>query len=156
MSASILLREHPVFSALVSPAEKNRLRSRAKKKISVTSAVSDQSQFTLHIPRSNALVFAWISRKRGGKYGRRCVVERMGSFRVWKTQQASRGSLATCCRIKERCFCESSNWFRKVCSISGFVYCVLLCGTNKLEPKKPDALAGYSLCTAALFLASEP
>ena len=25
----------------------------------------------------------------------------------------------------------------------------------KLEPKKPDALAGYSLCTAALFLASE-
>ena len=30
------------------------------------------------------------------------------------------------------------------------VYCVFLCGTNKLEPKKPDALAGYSLCTAAL------
>ena len=28
--------------------------------------------------------------------------------------------------------------------ISGFVYCVFLCGTNKLEPKKPDALAGYT------------
>ena len=125
MSASILLREHPVFSALVSPAEKNRLRSRAKKKISVTSAVSDQSQFTLHIPRSNALVFAWISRKRGGKYGRRCVVERMGSFRVWKTQQASRGSLATCCRIKERCFCESSTGFGKSVVFQGLsiAYC---------------------------------
>ena len=28
--------------------------------------------------------------------------------------------------------------------ISGSVYCVFLCGTNKLEPKKPDALAGYT------------
>ena len=68
MSVRILLWEHPVFSALVSPAEKNRLRSRHKKKISVTSAVSDQSQFTLHIRRSNAQFFAWISRKRVGKY----------------------------------------------------------------------------------------
>ena len=80
----------------------------------------------------------------------------MARFRVWKTQQASRGSLATCCWIKERCFRESLSWFRKVCSISGFVYCVFLCGTNKLEPKKPDALAGYSLSTAALFLSWEP
>ena len=36
------------------------------------------------------------------------------------------------------------------------VYCVFLCGTNKLEPKKPEALAGCSLCTAALFLVWEP
>ena len=42
-------------------------------------------------------------------------------FGFWKTQQASRGSLATCCWIKERCFRESSQWFSKVCSISGFV-----------------------------------
>ena len=117
----------------------------SREKISVTSAVSDQSQFTLHIRRSNARVFAWISRKRLGKYCVRCFEERMGSFRVWKTQQASRGSLATCYWIKERCFRESSNWFRKVCSILGFVYRVFLCGTNKLEPKKPDALEGYSL-----------
>ena len=34
--------------------------------------------------------------------------------------------------------------FRKVCSISGFVSCVFLCGTNKLDTKKPDALAGYT------------
>ena len=113
----------------------------------MTSAVSDQSQFTSPIRRSNARVFAWILRQRVGKYGGRCVEERIGSFLVRKTQQASKGSLAM--------FCESSNWFRKVCSISGFVYCVFLCGTIKLEPKKPDALAGYSLCTAALFLASE-
>ena len=68
--------------------------------------------------------------------------ERMGIFPVWKTQQASRVSLATCRWIKERCFRESSNWFWKVCSISGFVrspgfvYCVFLCETNKLERKK--------------------
>ena len=68
--------------------------------------------------------------------------ERMGIFPVWKTQQASRGSLATCRWIKERYFRESSNWFWKVCSISGFVrspgfvYCVFLCETNKLERKK--------------------
>ena len=42
-------------------------------------------------------------------------------------------------------------WFWKVCSISGFVrspgfvYCVFLCETNKLERKKQDALAGYSM-----------
>ena len=36
------------------------------------------------------------------------------------------------------------------------VYCVFLCGTNKLEPKKPEALAGCSLCTAAPFLVWEP
>ena len=68
--------------------------------------------------------------------------ERMGIFPVWNTQQASRVSLATCRWIKERCFRESSNWFWKVCSISGFVrspgfvYCVFLCETNKLERKK--------------------
>ena len=68
--------------------------------------------------------------------------ERMGIFPVWKTQQASRVSLATCRWIKERCFRESSDWFWKVCSISGFVrspgfvYCVFLCETNKLERKK--------------------
>ena len=68
--------------------------------------------------------------------------ERMGIFPVWKTQHASKGSLATCRWIKERCFRESSNWFWKVCSISGFVrspgfvYCVFLCETNKLERKK--------------------
>ena len=49
--------------------------------------------------------------------------------------------------------------------ISGFVYCVFLCGTNKLEPKKPDALAGYtepvysrpfsSLGTADVFFSTE-
>ena len=50
----------------------------------------------------------------------------------------------------------ASNWFRKVCSIPGFVYCVFFCGTNKLEPKKPNVLAGYSLWTAALFLPWEP
>ena len=94
-------------------------------------------------------VFAWFSRKRVGKYGGKCVKERMGSFLVWKTQQASRGSLATSCWIKRWCFCESSNCFWKVCTISGFVYCVFLCGTNKLEPKILDSLAGYCLCTAA-------
>ena len=88
------LREHPVFSALVSTVEKNRLRNRTKRKISVTSAVSDQSQFTLHIRRSNARVFAWILRKCVGKHGGRCVEERIGSFLVWKTQQASKWSLA--------------------------------------------------------------
>ena len=68
--------------------------------------------------------------------------ERMGIFPVWKTQQASRVSLATCRWIKERCFRESSNWFWKVCSISGFVrspgfvYCVFFCETNRLERKK--------------------
>ena len=76
--------------------------------------------------------------------------QRMGIFPVWKTQQASRVSLATCRWIKERCFRESSNWFWKVCSISGFVrspgfvYCVFLCETNKLERKKrmlPQAIA---------------
>ena len=113
----------------------------------MTSAVSDQSQFTSPIRRSNARVFAWILRQRVGKYGGRCVEERIGSFLVRKTQQASKGSLAM--------FCESSNWFRKVCSISGFVYSVFFCGTMKLEPKKPDALTGCSLCTAALFLAWE-
>ena len=43
-----------------------------------------------------------------------------------------------------------SGFIRRPC----FVYCVFLCGTNKLEPKKPDALVGYSMCTctAALFL----
>ena len=109
------LREHLVFSALVScftrrekPSSKPR-----REKISVSSAGSDQSQFTLHIRRSNARVFEWISRKRVGKYSGRRVEERMGSFRVWKTQQASRGSLGTCCWIKERCFRESSSGFGK-------------------------------------------
>jgi len=88
------LREHPVFSAIVSPAEKNRLRNRTERKISVTSAVSDQSQFTSPIRRSNARVFGWILRQRVGKYGGRCVEERIGSFLVRKTQQASKGSLA--------------------------------------------------------------
>ena len=41
-------------------------------------------------------------------------------------------------------FSSIFHWFRKVCSISGFVYCVFFCGTNKLEPKKPDALAGHT------------
>ena len=41
-------------------------------------------------------------------------------------------------------FSSIFHWFRKVCSISGFVYCVFLCGTNKLEPKKLDALAGHT------------
>ena len=36
-----------------------------------------------------------------GKYGGRCVEERVGSFRVGKTQQASRGSLATS-RLNQR------------------------------------------------------
>ena len=69
----------------------------SQEKVSLTSAVSEQSLFTLHIRRSNARVFAWISRKRVGKYRGRCVEEIMGSFRVWKTQQASRGKLATFC-----------------------------------------------------------
>ena len=130
------------FWFLVSPAEKNRLWNQAE-----TSAVSNQSQFTLHIWRSNVCIFAWILCKRVGKYGGRCTEERMGSFRVWKTQQASRGNVVTCC--------ESSNWFWKICSISGFVYCIFFCGTNKIELKKLGALKGYSLCTAALFLAWE-
>ena len=83
-----------MFSALVSPAEKNRLRNRNERKISVTSAVSDQSQFTSPIRRSNARVFTWILRQRVGKYGGRCVEERIGSFLVRKTRQASKGSLA--------------------------------------------------------------
>ena len=126
-----------MFSALVSPAEKNRLRNRNERKISVTSAVSDQSQFTSPIRRSNARVFAWILRQRVGKYGGRCVEERIGSFLVRKRLNKHQKEAL-------RCFCEPSNWFRKVCSISGFVYCVFLCGTIKLEAKKPDALAGYS------------
>ena len=64
------------------------------RKISVTSAVSDQSEFTSPIRRSNARVFEWILRQRVGKYGGRCVEERIGSFLVRKTQQASKGSLA--------------------------------------------------------------
>ena len=53
------LREHPVFSAQV-PSFTRREKPSAKtsrEKISVTSNVSDQSQFTLHIPRSNSRVF---------------------------------------------------------------------------------------------------
>ena len=42
---------------------------------------------------------AWISCQRVGKYGGRCVEERIGSFLVRKTQQASRGSLAMFLRI---------------------------------------------------------
>ena len=114
----------------------------------MTSGVSDQSQFTSPIRRSNARVFAWILRQRVGKYGGRCVEERIGSFLVRKTQQASKGSLAM--------FCESSNWFRKVCSISGFVYCVFLCGTIKLEPKKtgcsPRLQLLYSCCCTAVVV----
>ena len=37
---------------------------------------------------------AWILCQRVGKYGGRCVEERIGSFLVRKTQQASKGSLA--------------------------------------------------------------
>ena len=32
----VFLREHPVFSALVLPAKKNRLRNRAEKKLATT------------------------------------------------------------------------------------------------------------------------
>ena len=109
----------------------------------MTSAVSDQSQFTSPIRRSNARVFAWILRQRVGKYGGRCVEERIGSFLVRKTQQASKGSLAM--------FCESSNCFRKVCSISGFVYCVFLCGTIKLEPKKTGCSPRLQLLYSCSF-----
>ena len=81
----------------------------SREKISVTPAVSDQSQFTFHIRSSNVRVFDWISRKRVERYDGRCSEERMGSCRIWKTQQASRRSLATCCWIKEGCFRQFSN-----------------------------------------------
>ena len=126
------LLEHPIFSALASSFIRRETPSakQSREKISVTSAVNDQPKFILHIRRSNERVFEWISCECMGKYSGRRFEERMGSFRVWKTQQASTGSLLTCCWIKERCFRESSNRFRNVCSISGFAYCVFLCGTN--------------------------
>ena len=61
---NLSLREHPVFSAQV-PSFTRREKPSAKTsrdKISVTSNISDQSQFTLHIPRSNSRVFSWICR----------------------------------------------------------------------------------------------
>ena len=112
-------------------------------KISLTSAVSDPSQCTLHIRRSNARV--------RGSRAQRCVEERMGNFRVWKTHQE--GALQHVVESKSDVFVNLPTGFR---SISSFVYSVIFCGATKLEPKKTDALAGYSLFTAALFLAWKP
>ena len=94
-------REHTVFSALASSFTRREIPSakQSRENIAVTSAASDQPKFTLHFRRGNARVFEWISRKYVGKYSGRSVEKRMGSFRVWKTQQASRGSLLTCCWI---------------------------------------------------------
>ena len=90
------LREHLVFSALVSSftrREKPSSKPR-REKISVSSAGSDQSQFTLHIRRSNARVFEWISRKRVGKYSGRRVEkgwEVFGFERLNKHQEEALG-----------------------------------------------------------------
>ena len=109
---------------------------------------------------------AWISRKRVEKYGGRCAGKNVEEWEVFGLQDSTSINRTPCdlSLNQERCFRESSNWFWKVCNISGFirrpgfVYCVFLCENNKLEPKKPDALAGYSMCTctAALFLPWEP
>ena len=46
------------------------------------SAVSDQSEFTLHIRRSNTRVFAWILRKLEGKYAEDTLSKEWGVFGV--------------------------------------------------------------------------
>ena len=64
--------------------------------------VTNHKLFTLHIQRSNTQVFAWISCKCVGNYGRRCVEERMGCFQVWKIQQALRGLKPCDLLLKQR------------------------------------------------------
>ena len=80
----------------------------------------------------------------------------MGSFWVWKTQQASRGSLATCW-IKERCFRQSSTGFGKSVVFRAFsiVYSYVE-PTNQSRKNRMLSQAILSVCTAALFLAWEP
>ena len=113
--------------------------SKQQQQLREQSAISDQSQFFLHTRRSNARVFEWISRKRVGKYGGKCIKERMESFQVWKTKQASKGSLATCCWIKKWCFLESGFGKSLVFQALSIVYSYVE-PTNKSRKKKKRML----------------
>ena len=87
--------------------------------------------------------FAGISRKRAGNYGGRCVEERMGNFLVWKTQQASRGSLATCCWSKRDASVNLPTGFGKsvvlqALSVQGHpttVYCKISQSEKQILPR---------------------
>ena len=140
------------FLGQVKPTEKSRLWNRGEEKFPWRQ---------LLVTHHNApCIFEEVTREcvdlaqTRGKLWQKMRWGKNGKFSGLK--DSSRGSLATCCWIKERRFRESSDWSRKVCSISSFVYSVIFCGATKLEPKKTDALAGYSLFTAALFLAWKP
>ena len=75
----------------------------------------------------------WLNTRRG----------KNGKF--WGLKDSTSIKRKPCDLLNQRAmFSSIFHWFRKACSISGFVYCVFLCGTNKLEPKQPDALAGHT------------
>ena len=80
----------------------------------MASAVSDQSQFTLHVRRSNASFLIGSRAKVWENIAEDALKKEWEVFGFsWKTQQASRGSLATCVESKSDVFVNLPTGFGK-------------------------------------------